>query len=144
MNTVMGLSRRQALRLCGAATAGALVPQAARAQGRRVSVVSTLTTRPPMVADDLRRKVVGCPTQRPDGGVAVLREAEVRNLDVAVKVQEDILGLEIAVDDVERVKIVEGEGDLSGVELGDGVREALPGSLGATGSWRTKNEEAHI
>jgi uncharacterized LabA/DUF88 family protein len=29
---------------------------AVQAKGRRVSVVSTLTTRPPMVADDLRRQ----------------------------------------------------------------------------------------
>jgi len=29
---------------------------AVQAKGRRVSVVSTLTTRPPMIADDLRRQ----------------------------------------------------------------------------------------
>jgi uncharacterized LabA/DUF88 family protein len=30
--------------------------EAVQAKGRRVTVVSTLTTRPPMVADDLRRQ----------------------------------------------------------------------------------------
>lgn len=55
----------------------------------------------------------------------MLGEAEVGDLDVAVGAEEDVLGLEVAVDDVERVEVVEREGDLGGVELGDRVGEAL-------------------
>ena len=51
-------------------------------------------------------------------------------------------GLEVTVDDVEGVEAIECEGNLSGVEFGHRVREALPGSLNATGSWSTENEEA--
>jgi hypothetical protein len=44
---------------------------------------------------------------------------------VAVAVEQQVLGLQVAVDDVVRVQVVEGEGDFGGVELGDGVGEAL-------------------
>lgn len=40
-------------------------------------------------------------------------------------VEQQVLGLEVAVDDVVRVQVVEGEGDFGGIELGDGVGEAL-------------------
>jgi len=36
---------------------------------------------------------------------AVLGEPKVRQLHVAVNVEQDVLGLEVAVDDVERVKV---------------------------------------
>jgi hypothetical protein len=42
-----------------------------------------------------------------------------------VAVEQQVLGLQVAVDDVVRVQVVEGERDLGGVELGDGVGEAL-------------------
>jgi hypothetical protein len=42
-----------------------------------------------------------------------------------VAVEQQVLGLQVAVDDVVRVQVVEGQRDLGGVELGDGVREAL-------------------
>ena len=58
----------------------------------------------------------------------MLREAEVRDLDVAVKIEQDVLRLEVAVDDVERVQVVERERDLGRVELGYGVRESLEGT----------------
>lgn len=40
-------------------------------------------------------------------------------------VEQQVLWLQVAVDDVVRVQVVEGEGDLGSVELGDGVGEAL-------------------
>lgn len=40
-------------------------------------------------------------------------------------VEQQVLRLQVAVDDVVRVQIVEGEGDFGGIELGDGVGEAL-------------------
>ena len=48
----------------------------------------------------LRREVVWGTAQRPDGRRAVLREAEIGDLDVAVVVEQDVLGLQISVDDV--------------------------------------------
>lgn len=55
----------------------------------------------------------------------MLGESKVRNLDVTVGTEKNVLGLEITVNDVEGVKVVEGKGNLSGEELGDGIREAL-------------------
>lgn len=57
----------------------------------------------------------------------MLREAEVGDFDMAVSTEEDVLGLEVPVNDVLLVQVVESEGDLSGKELGDGVRESLQG-----------------
>jgi hypothetical protein len=45
-------------------------------------------------------------------------------------VQQQVLGLQVAVDDVVRVQIIEGEGDFGGVELGDRIGEALVISVG--------------
>jgi hypothetical protein len=42
-----------------------------------------------------------------------------------VAVEQQVLGFQVAVDDVVRVQVVQREGDLGGVELGDGVGEAL-------------------
>ena len=66
--------------------------------------------------------LAGLGQRHPLGGAG---DAEVGDLDVAVGAEEDVLGLEVAVDDVERVEVVEREGDLGGVELGDRVGEAL-------------------
>lgn len=42
-----------------------------------------------------------------------------------VSVQQQILRLEIAVDDVHAVEVIQGQGDFGGVELRNGVGEAL-------------------
>ena len=55
----------------------------------------------------------------------MLREPEVGDFDVPVEVEEDVLGLEVAVDDVERVQVVERERDLGRVELRHWVGESL-------------------
>ena len=73
----------------------------------------------------LGRKVVWGAAERPDGRHARLCEAEVCELDVAVAGEQNILGLEVAVDDVVRVEIVERERDLGRVELRDWVHKAL-------------------
>jgi len=44
---------------------------------------------------------------------------------VTVSVKEQILGLQVAVDDVVGVEVIEGKCDLCSVELCDWVREAL-------------------
>lgn len=55
----------------------------------------------------------------------MLGETEVGDFDVTIGAEEDVLGLEVAVDDVERVKVVERESDLGGEELGYRVGKAL-------------------
>jgi hypothetical protein len=40
-------------------------------------------------------------------------------------IQEQVLGLQIAVDDVVRVEVIESERDFGGIEFGDGVGKAL-------------------
>lgn len=39
-------------------------------------------------------------------------------------VQQDVLGLQVPVDDVEGVEVTQGAGDLCGVEPGSGLQEA--------------------
>jgi hypothetical protein len=75
--------------------------------------------------DDLGREVVGRAAQRPGDVRHLFREAKVGDLEVAVAVEQQVLGLEVAVDDVHAVQVVEREHDLGRVELGHGVREAL-------------------
>lgn len=74
---------------------------------------------------DLWGEVVWGAAEGPDGGVAVLCEAKVCDLDVAVKVEEDVFWLEVAVNDVEAVEVVECEGDLCCVEFGDWIWKPL-------------------
>jgi hypothetical protein len=47
---------------------------------------------------------------------------------VSIGAEEQVFGLQVSVDDVERVEVVEGECDFCCVELGDRVREALSGT----------------
>ena len=56
--------------------------------------------------------------------VHALGEAEVGHLDVSLGVEEQILGLEVAVRDAVGVEILERQDDLSGVESRDVVRES--------------------
>ena len=59
------------------------------------------------------------------GGIrdALLGEAKVREPDVAAGIQQDVLGLQIAVDDVEVVHVVDGQRDFGGVEARPGFGE---------------------
>ena len=69
--------------------------------------------------------VVWRATQRPRDIRHELGKPKVGHLDVSVGAKQQVFGLEVAVDDVERVKVVEGECDLGRVEFGDRVGEAL-------------------
>ena len=89
----------------------------------------------------LGREVVGRAAERPRVRRAGAREAEVGELDVPVAGEEDVLGLEVAVDDVARVQVVERERDLGGVELRDGVREALTCGQQV---WEVTMEATHV
>jgi hypothetical protein len=75
--------------------------------------------------DDFGGQVVGRAAERPCDVGHLFGETKVGNLEVTMAVEQQVLGLQVAVDDVVRVQVVEGEGDLSGVELCDGVGEAL-------------------
>lgn len=75
--------------------------------------------------DDLGRKVVRGAAEGPCDVRHLLGEAKIGDLEVAVAVEQQVLGLQVTVDDVVRVQVVQGQGDLGGVELGDGVGEAL-------------------
>lgn len=46
----------------------------------------------------------------------LLAQAEVGEDDVTLRVQQDVLGLQVPVDDVERVQVAQRAGDLGGVE----------------------------
>lgn len=44
---------------------------------------------------------------------------------MAVSIKKQILGLQVSVDDVQRMQIIQRERNLGGVEFGDGVGEPL-------------------
>lgn len=56
----------------------------------------------------------------------LLGEAEVGEADVSLAVQQDVLGLEVAVDDFFGVEVLDGADDLGGVEEARAVAEASP------------------
>lgn len=54
----------------------------------------------------------------------LLSEAEVGQADVSFAVQQDVLGLQVAVDDLFGVEVLDGAHDLGGIEEACGVAEA--------------------
>lgn len=54
----------------------------------------------------------------------LLAQAEICEDDVALRVQQDVLRLQISVDDVEGVEVAQRAGDLRRVEPGSGLQEA--------------------
>jgi hypothetical protein len=70
-----------------------------------------------LVEENLGRDVLGGAAQRVGLEGHPLREAEVGDLEVAGLVQEEVLGLEVAVDEVLGVQELEDEDDVGGVEL---------------------------
>jgi hypothetical protein len=78
-------------------------------------------------ANNLRREVIGRTTQSPSDVRDLLGKSKIGNLEMPMSVQEQVLGLEIAVDDVHAVEIVQCQCDLSSIEFGYRVGEALGG-----------------
>ena len=76
-------------------------------------------------ADNLRSEIIGRATQSPGNVRNLLGKPKIGNLEMPMSVQEQILWLEIAVDDVHAVKIVQCQCDLCGIEFGYRVGEAL-------------------
>lgn len=75
--------------------------------------------------DYLWREVVWRAAQGPCDVGHLLGEAEVGDLEVAVAVEQQVLGLQVTVDDVVRVQVVERERDFGRVELCDRIGKAL-------------------
>lgn len=95
-------------------------------------LVAENTARPPVrclsVAvrlDDFWRKVLGRPAQRPRTVVDNFGETEIRETDVAAGIQEQVLGLQVTIDDVEGVEVLERENDSSEVETSNVRGEAF-------------------
>mmetsp|Transcript_33887 Transcript_33887/g.91728 ORF Transcript_33887/g.91728 Transcript_33887/m.91728 type:complete len:220 (+) Transcript_33887:560-1219(+) len=70
----------------------------------------------PLGLDYLGRQVFGRSAQRPRPVLYDLGEAEVRDLHVSFAVDEQVLRLQVAIHDVQRVKVGEGQYDLPRVE----------------------------
>ena len=73
--------------------------------------------------DDLGREVLGRAAERPRAVLDQLGEAEVDDLQVALAVEQQVLGLEVAVDDVAVVEVLEREHHRRAVEGGGGLVE---------------------
>mmetsp|Transcript_31684 Transcript_31684/g.69278 ORF Transcript_31684/g.69278 Transcript_31684/m.69278 type:complete len:328 (-) Transcript_31684:764-1747(-) len=78
----------------------------------------------PLGEDDLRRQVLGRAAQCPGAVLDALGEAKVGHFAVAVPVEQQVLRLQVAVKDRERVQMFEHQSDLGGVEARRVVREA--------------------
>jgi hypothetical protein len=78
-------------------------------------------------ANNLRSEVIGRTAKSPGNVRNLLGKSKISNLEMAVSVQEQVLGLEIAVDDVHAVEVVQCQCDLCSIELGYRVGEALGG-----------------
>lgn len=107
----------------------------ARVEGREPHnhLVSQNTEGPPVHGEgvaaldqDLGSQVVGGSAERERLRISFehLRQPEVGQANVPVLVHQDIFRLQIAVDDVFRVQVAQGHGDLNGIEAGALLREA--------------------
>ena len=70
---------------------------------------------------------LGCTAEGGRGSVeldVLLAQAEVGEDDVALLVEQDVLGLQVPVHDVEGVEVAQGAGDLGGVEARPRLQEA--------------------
>lgn len=76
-------------------------------------------------ADNLGSEVIRRTTKSPGNVRNFLGKTKISNLEMAMSVQEQILRLEIAVDDVHAVEIIQCQCDLCSVEFGHRVGEAL-------------------
>jgi hypothetical protein len=77
--------------------------------------------------NNLRREVIRRTTKSPGDVRNLLGESKISNLEMPMSVQEQVLGLEIAVDDVHAVEVVQCQCDLCSIEFGYRVGEALGG-----------------
>jgi len=68
------------------------------------------------VKENLGGEILGSSTEGVRAGLAVLCEAEVRQLEVALGVDEDVFGLQVTVDNVQRVQVLKHERHLARVK----------------------------
>jgi len=84
-----------------------------------------------LVQQHLRSKILGGSAESVGTSLAVLGKTEVGKLQVAFIINEDILGLEITVDDVLRVKVLKHERHLGAIEHGMfGVQFSFSSQIG--------------
>ena len=69
-----------------------------------------------LIQEDFGRQVLGRSAKRVSARLAVLSESEVRQFEVALLVNKDVLRLQISVNDVQRVQILEHQRHLRGVK----------------------------
>ena len=79
-------------------------------------------------AHDLRCQVIRRPAQRPSDVGNLLGETKICYFQVSVAVQQQVLGLQVAIYDVGTMQVVQRQSDFCRVELGYGVGEALNSS----------------
>mmetsp|Transcript_114833 Transcript_114833/g.278751 ORF Transcript_114833/g.278751 Transcript_114833/m.278751 type:complete len:254 (+) Transcript_114833:448-1209(+) len=93
----------------------------------------------------LGRQVLGCAAQRVGAVLDVLGETEVYNLDVACLVDEQVLGLEVAIQDLARVQVVERVEHTRGVEASVADLDGATGALQAVEQLAALNQfEQHV
>ena len=77
--------------------------------------------------NNLRSEVIGRTAKSPGNVRNLLGKSKISNLEMSMSVQKQVLGLQIAVDDVHAVEIVQCQCDLCSIEFGYRVGEALGG-----------------
>lgn len=68
-------------------------------------------------------------TERPNSRIAVLCESKISNLDMSIKVEEDVFGFEITVNDIKIMKIIQRQRHFSSIKLRHWVRETLNNAI---------------
>lgn len=76
-------------------------------------------------SDNFRRQIIRSAAKSPGDIRNLLGKSKIRNLEMSVPIEQEVLGLEITVNDVEGMEVVQRQGDFGSVELGNRVREAL-------------------
>lgn len=82
----------------------------------------------PLTLHNLWRQIIRRTAKRPRNVRHILGKPKVGDFDVSVRSEEDVFRLEVAVDDVERMEVVDRKRDFGRVELCDGVGESLANS----------------
>lgn len=83
----------------------------------------------PNTLNDLGRNIIGCSAERRRHSLLAIRRrlahAEIGEMDMALRIQQDVIQLQITIDDLPRVEKLQCAYDLAGVEPGARLIETL-------------------
>lgn len=81
------------------------------------------------IRTDLGRKVVGSTAERPSCEGAWFCKPEIGYFDVPVKVEQDVFGFKVTIDDIESVEMMEGQSDFCCIKFRNWIGKSLGGEV---------------